>query len=261
MYKRRSVRTKRGKRTIYKRKTRKLRRKRSARKRAIRPEVKQQTGNYPYTSYNGVINGAGDFVHCVPAVTIGTGTNQRIGSRINPLKLVVRGYVAYKASSLFDSRMIQCRQFLMRPRTSNCDANFTIGASERKIIDFGGVSEEYDGTVTNHLAPHNKEIWRFYKDRKFTMLKPFGATNQVTPANTSSMSCPNNTLFRPFTFTIKGKNLPSQFMYDDAVSPSSPTNFSLYHAIGYTDLLNNSADVTTTQIAVAFSTTLYYTDP
>jgi len=252
---------KRSRRPIRRRKLRKVaRRKRAARARRNRPEVKQNTGLYAYTSYNGVINTGADFLNVVPDIGVGGNENQRIGSRINPIKIVMKGYFIYKANTTYDAKMIGVRQFLLKPKTSNSNTNFVIDTAQLKILDFGGVTAEYDGTINHHLAPHNKDLWTFIKDKRYVIQKPYGIMNAGAAANADvSMQSVSPTMFRPFTFTIK--KFPKQFIYDNSISATQPTNYSLYHAIGYTDLFNAAADTITQQIALSFTTTLYYTDP
>jgi len=59
-------------------------------------ETKFATNSYTLTAFNAGISSAGDFITVLPQVPQGVGQNLRIGARIEPVKLVIRGYVIYK---------------------------------------------------------------------------------------------------------------------------------------------------------------------
>jgi len=249
---------------IVRRRTRRIRRKSSkGLKRTIRKVVRSQletkyaTLDYALAAFNGTINEVGDIINPLPQIDKGTGNNQRVGNVIHPSKLVIRGYVTYYTADLgstsvnVDAAMIGCRLFAYRDRTVSSMANSSI--VNYNLLDKGGNSKSYEGYALDYICPHNTKQFRFYADKRFKMLKPYGAVGDGDPAYNSV----HGSLFRPFTIVIKP---PKKLLYDNVDSAVYPTNFKPNVSLAYSDLMNTAPDTATTKIAMTFSSTLYYKD-
>lgn len=233
--------------------------------RAIRRnvETKFATNQYTYSQFNSGINSAGDLITVLPQIQNGTGQNGRIGHSIRPLRLVIKGYVCYHTDALVASAaylsasMLGARLFLFQDKTNR---SYTNGITNYQILDAGGTSANFTGTAMQWVLPHNNDQFKFFVDRRMKILKPFGYTNSTAPTNATDITSFNNTMFHPFTITLKQKQLPAVIQYDDTLSNSYPTNFSPFLALGYCDLLNKTADVINSRLGMEFSATLYYED-
>lgn len=231
--------------------------------RAIRRqnETKMSSTTYGYTGFNSGITLAGDLITVLPIVQQGIGQNQRIGSKIKPLKLVIRGYINYyapTATTNIDARMLGARLFCFQDKGIRSYASAT--ANNYNLLDPGGAPLTFSGSLDRYMLPTNKDQFIFYCDKKMRVLKPFGGTNNVTPTTANAMGEMNNTLYHPFVITISQKKLPAVFNFDETSSPNFPTNFAPLIASGYCDLFNHTADTVTTQLGLQFTTTLYYED-
>lgn len=231
-------------------------------RRRLRPEVKQSSAVLAPTTFNSTITAAaGDFYSILPAVVQGTAQNQRVGSRVHPVKLVVRGYVAYASDLNLYARLLLCRLFCVEDKRLR---SLGTGTTSNNLIEFGGTPVVYDGSIQRHLAPANKDGFKIYFDKKFTIRKPHGYTYTTTNGggtSTTGLTEMNSSLLRPFTLVLRpGKHLPRTFTYDEAESASYPNNSNPVVAMGYADAFNAAADTTTTQLTLAWCTTLYYTD-
>lgn len=223
-------------------------------------ETKMVSLKYDWTLFNSSIIAVGDFMGVLPPISSGTGQNQRVGAAIKPLKLVIRGYVAYRTDGNQGARMIGTRMFCFSDKTVS---NYTVGTSagpNYRILDGGAGGELFNGSVMNYITPHNTDAFKWYSDKKHAMLKPFGYTNSLGGTASSDMTAMDKSLYKPFTITIPIGKLPSTLKYEESVSATYPVNFAPYLAVGYVDLLNYLPDTTTTQIGMEWCATLYYKD-
>ena len=79
-------------------------------------ETKQATAELVYTTYNSSISTNAEFSTCIPGIGQGTGSNQRIGDQIRPLRLVVRGYINYDTVTYSGANLLIARQFMFQPK-------------------------------------------------------------------------------------------------------------------------------------------------
>lgn len=223
-------------------------------------ETKMSTNQYGLTAFNSGISTSADLITVLPAVTVGTGQNDRIGNKIRPIRLEITGYVSYYTDSIAsnnDARMIGARLFCFQDKTNRSYAN-TI--NNYNLLNLGGTSNTFTGTALNWVSPHNNEQFTFFTDKKMLIQKPFGLTNVVSPSSTVSITGMDKSLFHPFRIVLTQKQLPAVLQYDQGDNLSYPTNFAPFMALGYSDLMNKTPDTATTQVVMEFSATLYYKD-
>jgi len=232
--------------------------------RAIRRniETKIVSTQYGLTSFNSSIGATTDLIKCLPDIIQGSGQNNRIGHEIRPLKLVIRGYVAFNTDSVGgstyqDAVQLGGRLFCFQDKANRC---YTQAIVNYNLLDAGGTSAQFAGTAMNFVVPHNSDQFMFFADKRMRIQKPFGWTNNVSPSSTNAITSMNPSLFHPFTITFTQKQLPAVFKYDETMSSSFPVNFAPYIALGYADLLNKSPDVSTVRLNMEFCSTLYYED-
>lgn len=232
--------------------------------RAIRRnvETKMASLTYTLTSFNGAITSVADIITVLPTVNQGTDTNNRIGQKVKPLKLVVRGYVVYNTddiagTGLLDAKMLGGRLFLYQ---SKGNKNFNNSIYESNLLDLGNSTKQFGGTAMDWITPTNKNLFTFFKDKKFVVQKPYGTTNDSSPAHSTTINCMNRSLYTPFVFTLTQKELPAFFNYDDSLNLNYPVNFNPTMSLGYCDLLNKTPDTLTSQLQMEFISTLYYED-
>lgn len=223
-------------------------------------ETKMSTNQYGLTNFNAGINASSDLVTVLPNVVQGIAQNNRIGNKIRPIRLEITGYVIYQTNATTsnqDARMIGGRLFCFQDKTSKAYSN---NIYNYQLLNLGGTSSNYTGTALNYVAPHNNDQFKFFCDKKMKFLKPFGFTNNTTPTTSNAITGMDTTLFHPFKIVLTQKQLPAVLCYDATDDGNFPTNFSPYIALGYSDLLNYSADTASTQLAMEFNATLYFKD-
>jgi len=224
-------------------------------------ETKISSYSYTLTTFNAGITANADLIKVLPIVTLGTDSHNRIGHQIRPVKLVIRGYVCYDtiaSSALPDARMLGVRMFVFQDKTSKCYANAIYNFN---LLEEGdGTSGQFTGQAIQYVRPHNKDQFTFFADKKWTIQKPWGLTNNVTPTVSNAITCMNSTMFRPFTITLGPKQLPAKLIYDQTDDTNYPVNFAPQLALGYCDLLGAGADTSTTQIKMEYEVSLFYKD-
>jgi len=229
--------------------------------RAIRRnvETKRHSVVSGVVAYNSSIIVAGDFTRVLPLITSGVGQNQRIGAKIKPLSLTIRGHIAYNTNinSNIDqaARMIVGRMFIVSQKSARC---YDVPLSNFKLLDTGNGGSEFIGVASQTYYPLNTDEFVFHAHKKFVCQKPFGATNLVSPTAANSITSFNSSMFRPFLIKLTQKQLPAILQYDD--STSNPINFAPYIALGYADVFGAAADSLTQQLTMNYTATLEYED-
>nr|QKE11189.1 Cap protein [Chicken circovirus 3] len=227
-------------------------------------ETKFSSNQYGLTLFNSGISTSGDLVSVLPTVVVGTGQNNRIGNKIRPVRLEITGYVLFycpsaaSSSNYQDARMLGARLFCFQDKTVRSYANNTI--TNFNLLNLGGSSTNFSGTALNWVSPHNNEQFKFFMDKRFKVMKPFGFINNTTPTTSNAITGMDPSMFHPFKLVLTEKDLPAVLTYDQTDELAYPTNFAPYIALGYCDLTNASADTTTTALGMEFSATLYYKD-
>ena len=225
-------------------------------------ETKLATESYTLASFNGPISGNADFLTPLPSITIGTDQNNRIGHSIRPIKLVIRGYVAFQSNSLAgqqnaDAALLGVRLFCFRDRATSGYQNAVYNT---QILNVGGVPSTYSGSPMSFLTPHNSDQFIFYTDKRMKICKPYGYTNNATPTTANAITGMDPSMYHPFTITLTQKQLPASLKYDALDSTGYPVNFAPYMALGYSDLLTQSIDSISTRVCMEWSSTLYFKD-
>lgn len=209
--------------------------------------------------HNSLITNA-DFYPIMPQVVQGGDDCQRVGNKIQPKGLYVKGEISLCSNSgqNFQSNLpIRVRVLILSMRNvkqtnliapninylnllvSNDDATAT-----HTVLP-------YDGSVTNHMYPVNKDMYIIHKDYQFTLCPD----NQDTTANDGS---PLYKAHRFFKFKI---STPKYLTFDyQGGGLNWPINFAPFCAIGYCFPDGTAPDTTQTKIATNVRSFLYYED-
>lgn len=216
-------------------------------------ETKQCSISLPNTAFNSGISSFNELYAVIPALASGPGQTGRIGESVSPQKIVIRGYINYRANTQQSANEIIARLFCFQDksvRSFDQRANVSVD-----LLDNGGSGSQFNGTLANMCSPHNNDQMTFFADKRHTFFKPFGFTNNgvLTTAITSM----NASLVYFFTITLTKKHLPAVFKYDGS---DYPTNFCPWIALGYASAQDDAPDTVNTQINMAYTSTLYYKD-
>lgn len=216
-------------------------------------ETKQCSISLPNTAFNSGISSFNELYAVIPALAQGAGQTGRIGESVSPQKIVIRGYINYRANTQQSANEIIARLFCFQDksvRSYDQRANVSVD-----VLDNGGSGSQFTGTLANMCSPHNNDQMTFFADKRHTFFKPFGYTNNgvITTAITSMSS----SLVYFFTITLTKKHLPAVLKYDGS---DYPTNFCPWMCLGYASAQDDAPDTVNTQINMAYTSTLYYKD-
>lgn len=223
-------------------------------------ETKHASVQYTWSRFNSQILSPADVITLMPQIIQTTTQDGRIGNTIKPIRMEINGYIVYdtpQQANNQDARMIGARLFVYQDKSNRAVENAIFNYN---ILNLGGTSTTFTGTALNYITPHNNDQFIFYADRKYKLLKPYGYTNNTSPGSTTAITGMDSSLFHPFKIVLGPKQLPAVLKYDQTDNITYPTNFNPKLALGYCDLLAAAPDVTSTQIAMTFVTTLYYKD-
>lgn len=235
--------------------------------RAIRrnEEVKVAINAYPITTFNSAIASSGDAIILLPPISRGTDQNQRIGSKIKPVKMIIRGFVTYNTLNgtayQVEAHMLGARLFVYSNKTTAAASN---SIYDYTLLDNGGSGAAFSGAAIDFHAPHNKDTFKFYADKRMIINKPYGWTDQIagggTGSSTNSITSYNSSMYHPFTVVLKAKDMPANLIFDEAESSTFPVNFNPLMSLGYCHILNTAPDTTVQLLAMQFVAELHYTD-
>lgn len=175
-------------------------------------------------------NSAISAADCEPVmieVSQGTDNRSRIGDRISPRSLTVKGMVSLNVTSPPNTRTdIYARVFILSQKDVKTGAQVLAGAVDASALlraGFGGGADQiaYSGDPENTLMPVNREKFRVYMDRIIKL-------SQVAEAGVEQISRYSGT----FSYTFKKKNLPKFLTYDEN-NGDWANNFAPFIAIGY----------------------------
>lgn len=204
------------------------------------------------TGHNSAI-GSGDAVTLLPSVAQGTDDFNRIGDRISPVALYIKGRLGLTYNSQQNNRPISVRVMVVSQRTVR-DASFLSAWTPNLLLsandpDSGLLDTAYDGTARNAMYPVNKNMFTVHYKRDFTMYPSQGTDAGV------GIESENKTLLK-WGAKIK---LPKTLVYYNS-STDVPQNACPFLLIGYCYADGTSPDVTTLRLTSTTVSTLYFKD-
>jgi len=198
------------------------------------------------TMHNSGITNA-DLVPIVPQIAPGTDGSTRIGDKVKPLRLTVKGIVSVAENP--DTTPFYVRVMMLSQKDVKVGAKVGTdtdpahllrtaipGASE---IAFQGNREEL-----NYYVNDNK--FKVYYDKQFL----------ITPASAASGNPQKGSQFK---FSKTFKSLPAHFSFDEG-NGNWVNNFAPFFAIGYAYANGNAPDTVTTRISCDAYARLTYED-
>lgn len=171
--------------------------------------------------------GPGDCEPVIMEISSGTDSRSRIGERISPRFLTVKGMVSLNVTSPPTSRTdIYARVMILSQKDVKTGAQVLAGAVDTSALlkaGFGGGADQipYSGDPENTLMPINRDKFRVYMDRIIKL-------SQVAETGVEQITRYSGT----FSYTFKKKNLPKFLTYDEN-NGDWANNFAPFIAVGY----------------------------
>lgn len=156
-----------------------------------------------------------DIVVALPAMNQGTGSTQRVGDKVKPVRYTVRGAASINDYGQgFVPEPITVRVMLLQAKGIR-DSNLVIAnADMANLLDNGGGTNSWDGSTLRSLWRINTDKFQVLASRTFKL-------GDVTQENTKSMT-------KRYRLSIK---VPATLTY----SPGTlyPSNFAPFFVIGW----------------------------
>lgn len=170
----------------------------------------------------------------------GTSSNQRLGDRITPKSLRVRGMIGVNPEATFaTSKEIYVRVMLLAQKDIKTGVEILASGVDAGALlraGYGGTGDAitFTGVTNNLLMPVNTNLFRVYYDRQFKLDLCLTDPGKTTHCH-------------QWSYTFTKKNLPASFTFDEG-NGDWPNNFSPFVAIGYAYADGTAPDIVTTNI-------------
>lgn len=221
-----------------------------------RMETKHVGQNVVDARFNCTISGPGECYPILPNVTEGTDGHQRIGDKIRPKYLIVKGKLMYDTSQAGNYTPPNTVRLLILSQK-----NIKVSSEVSTLVDTShllkdnvgtDVARAYSGSNFDNLAPINTDLFRVYMDKKVRMRaqieKNLGDNNTVLGYATQ----------RTYTFTKKIK-CPATLYFDDG-NGNQANNFAPFFCMGAVMDDDSGAVTVSTPWRCVVQGELYFTD-
>jgi len=193
--------------------------------------------------------GTADCLSILPPIAQGTDSNQRIGDRVTPKSLSIKGVVSLVREQP-DAKQLYVRVLVLSQKNIKVGSDVNTSVSAAQLLRTGIVGGDqiaYSGTTLNINDPINKDLFRVYYDKTF-VLAPASDQTLTGPLPKSS-----------FKWRYTFKKTPTSLTYSDA-NGNYANNFAPFYAIGYAYADGTAPDVGTLRIVASTSSYFQYED-
>jgi len=162
---------------------------------------------------------------------------QRIGDKIKPKSLVVKGTVSIRTGSLVTNQNVYVRVLVLAQKNIKTGGQIASGGVDtnsllRPCLPGVGLSEQpFNGFTVNLDMPINRDLFRVYYDRVHLLAGPGAAV--AGPENPSGC----------YKWSYKFKSLPASLTFDND-NGDWANNFAPFYTVGYAYADGTSPDVT-----------------
>lgn len=210
-------------------------------------------------NFNGTISSGSECYPLIPPLGQGVDDFQRIGDKIRPKYMIVKGFVQLNPNAGAQNYMppSTCRVMVLSQKSikfsGDVQSKVDIGHLLKDNVSTG-TGRPYSGTLFDNLAPINKEIFTVHMDRKVK----FNWLNlQDTPAGVPTPGWQTgNDRTKYFTCKIK---LPKTLSYDDGTG-AYPNNAAPFFCFGAVNDDGAAPWTATAPYQVTMMSTMYFED-
>lgn len=214
--------------------------------------------------FNSGIDTLADLLNVIPQVSRGTQSNQRVGNKISPTRLVVEGHVFAAPDnglgSLIDAVVppVEVTMYLLRPKNLKDFADLT--ATDTYFLQRPTGTVQYDGSLGNSILPVDKTNYELVAKRRFVLAAPASSFANTGAAVTNAGMVGTNGCSIAKRFKISFKPRGGWEYNESDSSGTYPANQSYFMCLGYTYLQNYTPDTVSVKVQMQYNTTLYYKD-
>jgi len=203
----------------------------------------------PNVVHNSAITNA-DLVRILPKITSGVDGSSRLGDRVKPLSLKVKGIVSINENP--NTNPFYVRVMMLSQKDVKTSSGIGVGTDPDHLLRCAipGASEiPFSGNRQELNYPVNDNKFRVYFDKQYL----------IAPVSTVGLSAGNSAQFSQFKFAKTIKGLPAHLSFDEG-NGDDANNFAPFLAIGYAYADGTAPDVTVTRISTEIYSKLTYED-
>jgi len=198
------------------------------------------------TNHNSGITNA-DLVPIVPQIASGTDGSTRLGDRVKPLSLKVKGIVSVAENP--DTTPFYVRVMMLSQKDVKVGSQVGTSTDPAHLL-----RTAIPGGSEIAFAGNREELNYYVNDNKFKVY--YDKTFLITPASAASGNPQKGS---QFTFSKSFKSLPAHFSFDEG-NGNWVNNFAPFLAIGYAYANGDAPDTVTSRISVEAYARLTYED-
>lgn len=206
-------------------------------------------------AFNSTISGANECYNCLPPIAEGTAGNERLGDRVKPKYLIVKGHLMYDTGMAGDYiPPSTVRLMILTQNNIKCANDLSRVDTNRLLKDNVGTDagRAYTSTIFDNLAPINRDLFKVLCDKKIKMRaqieKQLGDNNTVLGYATQ----------KTYSFSVRIK-CPSQLKFDDD-NGNYANNFAPFICMGAVNDDDSAAFSVSTPYRLSVLSEIYYTD-
>lgn len=199
--------------------------------------------------------GSADAVALIPSIGQGGDDYQRIGNKISPKGLYLKGRLGLSYNSQGNNRPIYVRVMVLSQKNVKDSSQIPSSFSYDNLLKANDVSASatgnvaYDGTPRNSMYPVNDDLFVVHYKRDFLMTPSLAnGTDSGIESNPKGI--------RKFGCKVA---IPKALTYLSATA-TVPQNSAPFVVVGYCYADGTSPDTTTTRLTSTMVSTLYFKD-
>lgn len=197
--------------------------------------------------------GAADCVPLVQQIAPGVSAQQRVGDRIKPRSLRVKGVVSFQPDTCTTQQNLYVRIIIASQKNLKVGSEIVAGGVDTAHLlrpgYVGGDQIAFSGLTRNLTEPINKDLFRVYLDKvvKLTVSSVTGGGKEQMPLYSAR-------------YSFRMKQMPAYLTYDDG-NGNWANNFAPFFCMGYAFSDGTGPDLPTyTRLINNCSTFLEYED-
>ena len=179
-----------------------------------------------------------DVVPILGSIPEGTGHNERIGDRVKPKSLTLRGIVGLNSENNPNNKPMIVSVYVLACKDKKTNALVTAGAGMADLLapNIGGTEEvPFDGTTLRSTYPVNTDKFRVYYQKKF----------RIAPGTLATGTREYD--FFKWGYTFKSSRMPASLTWDEGTGDDA-NNFAPFLVIGYSYTDGTAPDVVATRL-------------
>jgi len=192
--------------------------------------------------------GAADCLPIIGQIGQGTTAESRLGDRINPRRLKVKGVVAITPGVQTTTQALYVRILILAQKNVKVGSAIGAGIDTAHMLkpSIAGTPEvSYSGTAFNINDPVNTDLFRVYMDK----------TIKLSPATNTTVQ--NDKGYSRWSYTFK--KMPSALTYDQG-NGDWANNFAPFYCLGYAYSDGTAPDVATLRVTSSCQSLLQFED-